>query len=233
MLSRMESGPALCLRSVGRRYVTAAEEVWAVRHVDLEIGFGELVGLMGASGSGKTTLIGLCAGLDDATTGSVLVAGADLGAMSQNERADLRLSSIGVVFQDNNLIDELSAMENVALPLEVAGLPRRRAWEMAGKALAACDVAELAGRRPGELSGGQQQRVGIARALVGDRRILLADEPTGALDRGNTRQLFELIRRRCDGGVAAVIATHDASVAAYADRVVEIEDGRLALSGAR
>jgi len=214
-------------RGLGRQFLTTAEEVWAVRDVDLDIRAGIFVCLLGASGSGKTTLLNLIAGLDVATTGYVEVVGRRVGDLSDAERTRLRLESVGVVFQDHNLIEELSAAENVALPLEVAGQRSSEAITDAGRALAGVGIGDLVERLPAQLSGGQRQRVGIARALAGSRRILLADEPTGALDTDNTERLFELIRKMCDDGHTAVVATHDHLAKNYADEVHELVDGGI------
>jgi len=216
---------------LGRRFATPPDDVWAVRDVSLSVRTASFVCLLGASGSGKSTLLGLLGGLDRPTTGTVSVLGHELSALDEDVRADLRLTSVGIVFQDNNLIDELTALENVALPLEAGGMHPREAAAHAQAALATCGLAGVGGRWPSELSGGQRQRVGIARAVVGPRRLLLADEPTGALDSANTRSLFEQIRRMCDRGVTAIVATHDHSVLSYADAAYEMVDGQVRARG--
>ncbi len=216
-------------RGLGRQFMAGSDQVWAVRDVSLSVLAGSFVCLVGASGSGKSTLLGLVGGLDTPTCGTVSVLGRDVGALDEDERADLRLSSIGIVFQDNNLIDELTALENVALPLEAAGMPPRDAAAQAQDALARGGLAGLSHRFPADLSGGQRQRVGIARAVVGQRRLLLADEPTGALDSQNTQSLFAQIRHMCSKGMTAIVVTHDATVMDYADAAYEMVDGRLSL----
>lgn len=212
---------------LGRRFGEGSAEVWAVRDVSLSVRTGEFVCLVGASGSGKSTLLGLIGGLDTPTSGTVSVLGQDVGALDEGGRSDLRLESIGIVFQDNNLLDELTAVENVALPLEAAGVRRREARHSALRTLAGVGLSGLEDRLPADLSGGERQRVGIARAVVGNRRLLLADEPTGALDGENTRALFEQIARMCSVGVTAILVTHDLTALDYADVAYEMADGRL------
>ena len=189
---------------------------------------GELVAVMGPSGSGKSTLLTIAGSLEEPTRGEVLVGGAALSAMSRNDRARLRRRSIGYVFQDFNLLAGLTAVENVALPLELDGVarqdgPRRRPW----RPWTSSGLADRASRFPDELSGGERQRVAIARAVVGDRRLLLADEPSGALDSVNGEAVMRLLRAACRRGVAAVVVTHDAQLASWADRVVFLRDGRV------
>ena len=201
--------------------------VHALRGVTFRVGAGELVAVMGPSGSGKSTLLTIAGGLDSPTSGSVLVDGVDLVAAGNAGRAKLRRTTIGYVFQDFNLIPALTAVENVALPLELDGASRRRAREAALVALGEVGLGEYAARFPDELSGGQQQRVAIARAVVGERRLILADEPTGALDTETGEEILRLLRARCDAGAAAVLVTHEPRHAAWADRVVFIRDGVL------
>ncbi|MEY9871869.1 putative ABC transport system ATP-binding protein [Streptacidiphilus sp. MAP12-33] len=217
----------LRLRAVSRVHGQGATEVHALYGVDLEVGAGEFLAVMGPSGSGKSTLLALAGGLDLATSGEVLVEGRELGALSHKELAAVRRRSIGYVFQDFNLIPALTAAENVAVPRELDGVPARKARSEALAALAEVGVPELADRLPDQLSGGQQQRVAIARALVGERRLVLADEPTGALDSGTGETVLAVLRARCDAGAATVLVTHEARHAAWADRVVFLRDGRL------
>jgi putative ABC transport system ATP-binding protein len=180
---------------------------------------------MGPSGSGKSTLLTLAGGLDTPTSGEVLVEGAELSRQSRRELAKLRRRSAGYVFQDFNLIPALTAVENVALPRELDGVPTRRARKEALAALAELELGELADRFPDDMSGGQQQRVAIARAIVGERRLILADEPTGALDSETGEAVLRLLRNRVDAGAAALLVTHEARHAAWADRVVFLRDG--------
>jgi putative ABC transport system ATP-binding protein len=221
------SGELLELRGVSRVHGSGPAEVRALDGVSLRVSQGELLGVMGPSGSGKSTLLQLAGGLDEPTEGTVVVAGVELGTQSRAGRAAVRRRHIGYVFQDFNLIPALTAMENVALPRELDGVRARQARADAIAALAEVGVDDLADRFPDELSGGQRQRVAIARALVGSRRLLLADEPTGALDSHAGEAVLKLIRRRCDAGAAGVLVTHEARHAAWADRIVFLRDGRL------
>jgi putative ABC transport system ATP-binding protein len=215
------------LRLVSKVYGQGAAEVHALREVSLELGPGTMVAVMGPSGSGKSTLLTIAGSLEEPTSGQVLVAGQDLAAMSRNDRARLRRQSIGYVFQDFNLLPGLTAAENVALPLELDGVGARKAGEAGLRALDALGLAERASSYPDQLSGGERQRVAIARAVVGDRHLLLADEPSGALDSANSEAVMRMIHAACQQGVAAVVVTHDAQLAAWADRVVFIRDGRV------
>jgi putative ABC transport system ATP-binding protein len=199
--------------------------VHALREVDLVVRPGELVAVMGPSGSGKSTLLTLAGGLDTPTSGEVLVEGRALGGMSRGQIARLRRRALGYVFQDLNLVPTLTAVENVMLPLELDGERTSAARRAARDSLAQVGVAELADRFPDEMSGGQQQRVAIARALVGDRRLVLADEPTGALDSETGEAVLRVLRARVDEGAAALLVTHEARHAAWADRVVFLRDG--------
>ena len=215
------------LRKVTKRYGEGDAEVVAVQEVDLSVETGELVAVMGPSGSGKSTLLSIAGTLEDPTSGEVTVGGAPLSTMSRNEKARLRRRSIGYVFQDFNLLAGLTAAENVSLPLELDGIPAKEARVAAMAALESLDVAQRASHYPDQLSGGERQRVAIARAIVGDRRLLLADEPSGALDSLNGDAVMRLILAACKRGVSAVIVTHDAQLASWADKVVFIRDGRV------
>ena len=186
---------------------------------------GELVAIMGPSGSGKSTLLTLAGGLDQPTAGTSASRASTSPARQQAGRARMRRTSIGYVFQDFNLIPALTAAENVALPRELDGERARAARKAALAALEEVGIADLADRFPDEMSGGQQQRVAIARAIVGDRRLILADEPTGALDTETGEEILRLLRARCDAGAAGVLVTHEARHAAWADRVVFLRDG--------
>ena len=180
---------------------------------------------MGPSGSGKSTLLTLAGGLDAPTSGSVWIEGTDLGVARQRRARPDAATSVGYVFQDFNLIPALTAAENVALPRELDGESGRVARRLALAALEEVGIVDLADRFPDEMSGGQQQRVAIARAIVGDRRLILADEPTGALDTETGEEILRLLRARCDAGAAGVMVTHEARHAAWADRVVFLRDG--------
>jgi putative ABC transport system ATP-binding protein len=186
-----------------------------------------MVAVMGPSGSGKSTLLTIAGSLEAPSSGEVLIGGTSLSGMSRNTRARLRRRSIGYVFQDFNLLPGLTAAENVALPLELDGVTARKARAAAMQAIDDLGLAERSSRFPDELSGGERQRVAIARAVVGDRRLLLADEPSGALDSVNGEAVMRLVHEACKRGVAAVVVTHDAQLASWADRVVFLRDGRV------
>ena len=215
------------LRRVSKTYLDGADEVHALREVDLTVEPGRMVAVMGPSGSGKSTLRTIAGALETPTAGEVLVGGHPLGPMSRDDRARLRRRAIGYVFQDFNLLPGLTAAENVALPLELDGLSAGKARTAGLRALAELGLADRASRFPDQLSGGERQRVAIARAVVGDRRLLLADEPTGALDSANGEAVMRLILTACKRGLGAVVVTHDAQLASWADRVVFIRDGRI------
>ncbi|MDQ1481313.1 MAG: putative transport system ATP-binding protein [Actinomycetota bacterium] len=215
------------MRQVSKVYGVPPNEVHALRAVDLSVPAGELVAIMGPSGSGKSTLLTIAGSLEESSSGEVLVNGSELSSMSRNDRARMRRRTIGYVFQDFNLLAGLSAVENVALPLELDGVGIKVAHAAALEALEQLDVAELAARFPDELSGGERQRVAIARAIVGERRLLLADEPTGALDSINGEAVMRLLRAACKTGVAGIVVTHDAQLASWADRVVFLRDGHV------
>jgi putative ABC transport system ATP-binding protein len=218
---------ALEVIAVSKRYGTGEAETLALDSVDLVVARGELVAIMGPSGSGKSTLLTIAGTLEQATDGEINIDGQPVSAMSTADRAALRRRSIGYVFQDFNLLAGLTAAENVSLPLELDGTRAKEARRTALSALDELGLGERAGRYPEELSGGERQRVAIARAVVGDRRLLLADEPTGALDSVNGEGVIRLVRAACKRGVAGVIVTHDAQLAAWADRVVFLRDGRV------
>ena len=219
-------GPVLLrLVDVSRTHGHGPTEVHALRGVDLSVRVGELVAVMGPSGSGKSTLLNIAGGLDTPSTGSVTLAGSELAAMDTKGRARLRRRSVGYVFQDFNLIPALTAAENVALPRELDGVGARAARVEAVAALADVGLADLGDRFPDELSGGQQQRVAIARALAGPRRLVLADEPTGALDSVTGEDVMRVLRARVDAGAAGLLVTHEARFAAWADRTVFRRDG--------
>ena len=221
------TSPLLHMRAVGRTHGNGPTQVVALAEVDLTVSAGELVAVMGPSGSGKTTLLAVAGGLDEATTGQVSIDGTCLGGLRRSARAALRRRHVGYVFQELNLLPALTAAENVALPAELDGARARAARSQARESLAELGLAELADRFPEQLSGGQQQRVAIARALAGGRRLLLADEPTGALDTITGEGVMRLLRSRADLGAAVVIVTHENAHAAWADRIVFLRDGRV------
>jgi putative ABC transport system ATP-binding protein len=216
------------LRQVSRVYGQGPAEVRALDRVSLAVDEGSMVAVMGPSGSGKSTLLTIAGSLEEPTSGDVLICGAALAGMSRAGRARLRRRTIGYVFQDFNLLPGLTAAENVSLPLELDGLPARKAHAAGLAALDKLGLAERAGRFPDELSGGERQRVAIARAVVGERRLLLADEPSGALDSGNAEAVMRLVHEACKSdGMAVIVVTHDAQLASWADRVVFLRDGRI------
>jgi putative ABC transport system ATP-binding protein len=216
------------LRRVSKVYGQGAAEVHALDRVTLSVDEGAMVAVMGPSGSGKSTLLTIAGSLEEPTEGEVIVRGAELAGLSRNDKARLRRRTIGYLFQDYNLLPGLTAAENVSLPLELDGLTARKARAAGLAALEELGLAERAERYPDELSGGERQRVAIARAVVGERRLLLADEPSGALDSGNAEAVMRLVHEACkNGGMAAVVVTHDVQLASWADRVVFLRDGRV------
>jgi len=215
------------LRDISKVYGEGAAEVHALQRVDLSVDAGALVAVMGASGSGKSTLLTIAGSLEEPTSGEVSVGGRALSSLSRNGKAQLRRQSIGYVFQDYNLLAGLRAVENVSLPLELDGVPARRAQSTALEALETFGLKDRASHYPDQLSGGERQRVAIARAVVGERQLLLADEPSGALDSTSAESVMRLILAACRRGMAAVVVTHDAQLASWADRVIFLRDGRV------
>ena len=215
------------LRGVSKAYGDGAAKVQALRNVSLSVEAGAMVSVMGPSGSGKSTLLTIAGSLEEPTSGEVLIGGNPLSGMSRNAKARLRRRAVGYVFQDFNLLPGLTAAENVALPLELDGISAKTARAAVLRALEGLGLGERASRFPDQLSGGERQRVAIARAVVGDRRLLLADEPSGALDSVNAEEVMRLLHDACKRGVAAVVVTHDAQLASWADRVVFLRDGAL------
>ncbi|TXS56044.1 ABC transporter ATP-binding protein [Streptomyces sp. t39] len=224
---RQSQQPVLQLKELTRVHGSGATEVHALRGINLDVFPGELVAVMGPSGSGKSTLLTIAGGLDAPTSGQVIVENTDITTADRKTLAALRRRSIGYVFQDYNLIPALTAAENIALPRELDGTSARKARTEAVAALEEMELGHLADRFPDEMSGGQQQRVAIARALVGDRRLVLADEPTGALDSETGESVLALLRARCDAGAAGILVTHEPRFAAWADRVVFLRDGAV------
>jgi putative ABC transport system ATP-binding protein len=222
------AAPALELRTVVKRYGSGPTEVRALTDVTLSVGPGELVAVMGPSGCGKSTMLHLAGALEEPDAGQVLVGRTDLSTLSASARATLRRTDVGFVFQRLNLVPSLSALENVMLPLELEGVPARDARERARAALVSVGIVEQLDRFPDDFSGGQQQRIAVARAVVGERRLLLADEPTGALDTLTGDAVVELIAGLpAATGCAVVLVTHEPRYAAWADRVVFMRDGRI------
>ncbi|HVA52283.1 MAG TPA: ABC transporter ATP-binding protein [Acidimicrobiales bacterium] len=214
------------LRNVSKVYGGGTTEVDAISDIDLAVDRGSLVAIMGPSGSGKSTLLTIAGTLEQPTTGDVMINGSNVVGMSRNDKARLRRRTIGYVFQDFNLLAGLTAVENVSLPLELDGISMRKARAQGMSALEELGLVDRAESYPDQLSGGERQRVAIARAVVGERSLLLADEPSGALDSVNGEAVMRMILSACHGGVAALVVTHDAKLASWADRVVFLRDGK-------
>lgn len=221
------TAPLLKLDGVSMHYGHGATAVVALAGIDLEVRAGELVAIMGASGSGKSTLLTIAGGLTQPTGGEVIINGQWLSELDAGQLATLRRRTLGFVFQDFNLIPALTAAENVALPLELDGWKSRKARRAALDALSVVELQDRADNYPDDLSGGQQQRVAIARAVVGGRSLILADEPTGALDSTTGELVLKMLRNRVDAGAGGILVTHDARHAAWANRVVFLRDGRV------
>jgi ABC-type lipoprotein export system ATPase subunit len=215
-------------RSIEKEYAAGGVRVRALRGVDLSVPRGEMVAIMGPSGCGKTTLLNCLSGLDEFDGGEVLIGGEYISGMSDRRRTRFRAERMGFIFQTYNLIPVLSAVENVELPLLVAGIRPKEAHRRATAALEMVGVPEQAGKRPNEMSGGQQQRVTVARSLVNDPAIVWADEPTGALDSETSGEIVDLlVRLNREQGHTFVLVTHDASVAARAHRTIRMRDGLI------
>jgi putative ABC transport system ATP-binding protein len=216
------------LRQVSKAYGEGAARVSALADVSLSVEPGAMVAVMGPSGSGKSTLLTIAGSLEEPTAGEVYVDGLALNGMSRRAKARLRRQVIGYVFQDFNLLPGLTAAENVSLPLELDGVSGRTARSAGLEALEGLGLADRSSQYPDQLSGGERQRVAIARAVVGERRMLLADEPSGALDSANGEAVIRMVHNACkQRGMAAVVVTHDAQLASWADRVVFLRDGRI------
>jgi putative ABC transport system ATP-binding protein len=225
--------PVLALHDVRKTYRTGSLEVEALRGITMTIGEGEYVAVMGPSGSGKSTLMHLLGCLDVPTSGNYRLSGVDVAGMDEAELADVRNRRIGFVFQQFNLLSSLTAQRNVELPLTYAGISPAERQRRAAEALARVGLADRTRHRPGELSGGQQQRVAVARAVVTDPALLLADEPTGNLDSTSAAEMLALFDELHRGGRTIILITHDADVAASAQRVVRIRDGLIQPEGPR
>jgi len=219
---------AVRVRGVTKDFGSGAALTRALRGVDLDVPYGELLMLIGPSGCGKTTLVSIVAGTLEPTAGDVTVLGQDLTSMSNGRKVRFRRDHVGFVFQAYNLLPALTAAENAAVPLLIAGWHRRQAVEAAADVLARLGMGDRLARLPSELSGGQQQRVAIARALVHEPRLLVCDEPTSALDAENGRITMELIQQiAVQPGRAVIVVTHDSRVYSFADRIASMEDGRI------
>ncbi len=221
------STPVIVTRALRKNFESEGAPVRALRGVDFDMGAGEFVSVMGPSGCGKSTLLNLVAGLDSPTDGELLLAGESLIGKTEDELAVMRRTHIGIVFQFFNLLEGMSALENVTLPAVIAGAPRKRAETRARDLLDLLGLAEKARDAPGVLSGGQRQRLAIARALANEPTLLLADEPTGALDSEGGHEVLELFRRLHASGQTILLVTHDREVAEAGDRIVHMRDGRI------
>lgn len=219
---------AVALRGVTKDYERAGQRVPVLTHIDFDIEQGEFLALMGPSGSGKSTLLNLIAGIDKPSSGQILVGEVDISRLSEAELADWRAGNVGFIFQFYNLMPVLTALENVELPLMLTGLSRSQRRRHAETALAMVGLADRMSHRPGELSGGQQQRVAIARAIVTDPALIVADEPTGDLDRHSAEDILNLLNRlNSDLGKTIVMVTHDARAAERAHAIRHLEKGEL------
>ena len=222
-----DESPILVTRGLRKNFESEGAPVRALRGVDFQMKRGEFVAVMGPSGCGKSTLLNLVAGLDTPTDGEITLAGESLVGKSEDELAIMRRKHIGIVFQFFNLLESMSVLENVTLPAVIAGAPRKRAESRARDLLDLLGLADKAKEAPGVLSGGQRQRLAIARALANEPTLLLADEPTGALDSEGGNEVLELFRRLHAGGQTILLVTHDDDVAAAGDRIVRMRDGRV------
>ena len=220
-------GALIEFRDVCKFYQMGDTTVKAANHISFQIQKGEFVAIVGQSGSGKSTCMNIIGCLDKPTKGSFLLNGEDIAKCSENEMSDLRLKTIGFVFQSFHLLPRQSALTNVELPLNYAKIPKKERRERAFKALERVGLADRVNFKPNQLSGGQMQRVAIARAIVNNPKLLLADEPTGALDTKSGAQVMELFQKLNDEGVSVLMITHDPEIAAHAKRVVTIRDGEL------
>ncbi len=214
-------------RNVIKKYADGTEEIRAVDNVSMAVDAGEFVAVMGPSGSGKSTVLHLAGGLEAVDAGSITFDGADVSQMTLAELSTLRRRDVGYTFQQLNLLPTLTAVENVALPLELDGISGRTARAEARQCLHRVGLTESLDRFPPEFSGGQNQRIAIARSLTGGRRLLLADEPTGALDTASADEIISLLAQLASEGIAVVLVTHEPRFAAWADRVVFLRDGRI------
>ena len=224
--------PLIRMRNITRTYGAGPKAVQALIDINLTVDSGTFMAVTGPSGCGKSTLLGILGVLDQATSGSYLLADEEICGRSATELAEIRNRHLGFVFQAFHLLPRLSALANVELPLLYAGIPSRERHEQAHAALARVGLADRADHTPAQLSGGQQQRVAIARALVRNPRLLLADEPTGALDPRTARQILELLCKLWDDGMTIILVTHDMGVAKHAARILNLDAGRICAKAA-
>lgn len=215
------------IHNLWRTYELGSEPVHALQGLDLTIAQGEYVAIMGTSGSGKSTLMNMIGCLDKPTSGQYLLDGQDISSRSDDELAEIRNRTIGFVFQQFNLLPRMTALENVMLPLVYAGVSAAQRRTRAEEALTELGLADRMDHRPNQLSGGQQQRVAIARAIVNKPRIILADEPTGALDSQTAKDIMGVFTRLVNDGITVILVTHDGDTAAHARRVIKVRDGKI------
>ena len=218
-------------REVCKVYHMGDTDVWAANHISMKIWQGEFVAIVGQSGSGKSTCMNIIGCLDVPSSGTYLLDGRDVGQMDKDELAEIRNEKLGFIFQQYNLLPKLTLLENVEVPLMYAGVPRGERRERARIALEMVGLGDKLRHKPSQLSGGQQQRVSIARALVGEPAVILADEPTGALDSRTGREVLALLKKLHDAGNTVVLITHDNSIAVQAQRIIRLEDGRVIYDG--
>ena len=224
-------GALIEFRDVCKTYQMGESIVRAADHISMKIEKGEFVAIVGQSGSGKSTCMNIIGCLDVPTSGTYLLDGQDVGAMNKNRLAEVRNKMLGFIFQQYNLLPKLNLLENVEVPLMYAGVPRAERHERAQLALELVGLGDKVKHRPNQLSGGQQQRVSIARALVGEPAVILADEPTGALDSHTSRGVLTMLQKLHDAGNTVVLITHDNSIAVQAQRIIRLEDGRVVYDG--
>ena len=218
-------------KQVCKYYQMGDETVIAADHISFQVHKGEFVAIVGQSGSGKSTCMNIIGCLDVPSAGEYLLDGQDVGQMNKNQLAEIRNRLLGFIFQQYNLLPKLNLLENVEVPLMYAGVPRRQRRERALEALEMVGLADKVRHRPNQLSGGQQQRVSIARALVGNPAVILADEPTGALDSRTGREVLAILQQLHQAGNTVVLITHDNSIAVQAQRIIRLEDGRVVYDG--
>ncbi|MDD6085715.1 MAG: ABC transporter ATP-binding protein [Oscillospiraceae bacterium] len=215
------------LKDICKNYIQGKEEVPVLKNIDLSVNEGDYLAIMGPSGSGKSTLMNIIGCLDRQSTGKFMFDGTDISTCKDKELSEIRNKKIGFVFQNFNLLPRESAIENVELPLLYAGVPKKKRYELAKKALIRVGLEDRINFKPTQLSGGQKQRVAIARAVVNNPKLLLADEPTGALDTKSGYQIMDIFRELNDEGVTIVMITHEREIAEYADKIKYIRDGML------
>src|SRR5260221_693300 len=220
----------ITVEDVAKEYQLGRQRISALHDVRLDIAPGAFVAIMGASGSGKSTLLNAIGGLDHPTRGRIIVGDEEITALNENALSAYRRRRVGFIFQKFNLIAAFTAAENVAFPLVFSGVPERQRRERAERALAAVGLSDRKQHRPSELSGGEQQRVAVARALVNDPDILLADEPTGNLDSQTSLEVMKLLREICAGGRTVMMVTHDERLANHAGQIVQMKDGAIVAS---